>query len=153
MVPSMSRSANPYDNAVCESFMKTLKYEEIHCSRYRTLEELRANIDEFIAGYYNQQRLHSALGYRSPAQFEAALEKRNGGAAALAASEEMSFWGHREIYRSDVENKSGELSGSSPSHRSDESPAGYSLASCSPAEPASASPASSESGPERVKSQ
>jgi putative transposase len=72
IVGSMSRTGYPYDNARCESFMKTLKQEEIHCRRYGTLEELRENLEEFIEGYYNQQRLHSALAYRSPAEFEKA---------------------------------------------------------------------------------
>ena len=66
----MSRPANPYDNASCESFMKTLKREEIYANRYDNLEHLRANIEEFIEQYYNRQRLHSALGYRSPEEFE-----------------------------------------------------------------------------------
>ncbi len=70
MVPSMSRPANPYDNASCESFMKTLKREEIYANKYEDLENLRANIEEFIEQYYNRQRLHSALGYRSPEEFE-----------------------------------------------------------------------------------
>lgn len=66
MVPSMSRPANPYDNASCESFIKTLKREEIYANKYDNLERLQANIEEFIEQYYNRQRLHSALGYRSP---------------------------------------------------------------------------------------
>ena len=70
IVPSMSRPANPYDNASCESFMKTLKREEIYARRYDNLEQLRTNIEEFIEQYYNRQRLHSALGYRSPEEFE-----------------------------------------------------------------------------------
>ena len=70
MIPSMSRPANPYDNASCESFLKTLKREEIYANPYRDLEHLRVNIEEFIDRYYNQQRLHSALGYRSPEEFE-----------------------------------------------------------------------------------
>jgi len=70
MIPSRSRPANPYDNASCESFMKTLKREEIHASRYENLEELRTNVAIFIEQYYNKQRLHSALGYRSPQEFE-----------------------------------------------------------------------------------
>ena len=70
IVPSMSRPANPYDNASCESFIKTLKREEIYANRYDNLEHLRANIEEFIEQYYNRQRLHSALGYRSPEEFE-----------------------------------------------------------------------------------
>jgi putative transposase len=74
MVPSMSRPANPYDNASCESFMKTLKREEIYANKYDDLEHLRANIEEFIEEYYNWQRLHSALGYRSPEEFEQQIE-------------------------------------------------------------------------------
>jgi putative transposase len=70
MIPSMSRPANPYDNASCESFLKTLKREEIYANQYRDLDHLRANIEKFIDRYYNQQRLHSALGYRSPEEFE-----------------------------------------------------------------------------------
>lgn len=70
MVPSMSRPANPYDNAVCESFMKTLKQEEIYCNRYRDFEDLSAHLEEFIDHYYNRRRLHSALGYRTPEEFE-----------------------------------------------------------------------------------
>jgi len=70
IVPSMSRPANPYDNASCESFIKTLKREEIYANRYDNLEQLRANIEEFLEQYYNRGRLHSALGYRSPEEFE-----------------------------------------------------------------------------------
>ncbi len=70
MVPSMSRPANPYDNASCESFIKTLKREEIYANRYADLEDLREHIEEFIEQYYNQKRLHSALGYCSPDEFE-----------------------------------------------------------------------------------
>jgi transposase InsO family protein len=70
MIPSMSRPANPYDNASCESFIKTLKREEIYANKYDDLEHLRANIAEFIEEYYNRQRLHSALGYRPPEEFE-----------------------------------------------------------------------------------
>ena len=70
MVASMSRPANPFDNASCESFIKTLKREEIYANRYRDLEHLRANVEEFIEQYYNRQRLHSALGYQTPVEFE-----------------------------------------------------------------------------------
>ena len=77
IVASMSRPANPYDNASCESFMKTLKREEIYANRYDNLEQLRTNIEEFIEQYYNQQRLHSALGYRSPEEFERQSERGN----------------------------------------------------------------------------
>ena len=74
MVPSMSRPANPYDNASCESFIKTLKREEIYANKYADLEHLRANVAEFIEEYYNRQRLHSALGYRPPEEFERQTE-------------------------------------------------------------------------------
>jgi len=70
MVPSMSRPANPYDNAACESFMKTLKQEEIYCNQYRDFDDLSAHVEEFIENYYNRCRLHSALGYRTPEEFE-----------------------------------------------------------------------------------
>ena len=70
MIPSMSRPANPYDNASCESFIKTLKREEIYANRYEDLGHMRVNIVEFIEEYYNRLRLHSALGYRSPEEFE-----------------------------------------------------------------------------------
>jgi len=66
----MSRPANPYDNATCESFLKTLKLEEIHVSTYRDIEDLRERMEEFIERYYNVCRLHSALYYRSPEDFE-----------------------------------------------------------------------------------
>ena len=67
---SMSRKGNPYDNAACESFMKTLKYEEVYRTEYRDLADAYASISEFIERVYNQQRLHSALGYVPPAEFE-----------------------------------------------------------------------------------
>jgi putative transposase len=70
---SMSRKGNPWDNAACESFMKTLKYEEVHRNEYRDLAEARTSIREFLEKVYNQKRLHSALGYLPPAEFEANL--------------------------------------------------------------------------------
>jgi putative transposase len=70
---SMSRSGNPYDNAICESFMKTLKYEEVYRQEYRDLMEARASIEQFIEKIYNGKRLHSALGYRPPIEFERSL--------------------------------------------------------------------------------
>jgi putative transposase len=68
---SMSRKGNPWDNAACESFIKTLKYEEVYRSEYRDLEDARASIGQFLEKVYNQKRLHSALGYLPPAEFEA----------------------------------------------------------------------------------
>ena len=70
---SMSRRGNPYDNAACESFMKTLKYEEVYRQEYRDLAEARASIQTFIERIYNGKRLHSALGYRPPIEFERSL--------------------------------------------------------------------------------
>jgi transposase InsO family protein len=70
---SMSRRGNPYDNAACESFMKTLKYEEVHRQEYRDLAEAHASIKQFIEKIYNGIRLHSALGYRPPIEFEWSL--------------------------------------------------------------------------------
>jgi len=71
---SMSRKANPWDNAACESFMKTLKYEEVHRTEYQNLAHARsAIVGEFLEKIYNQKRLHSALSYRSPVDFENSL--------------------------------------------------------------------------------
>jgi transposase InsO family protein len=79
---SMSRKGNPWDNATCESFMKTLKYEEVHCREYRDLAEARASIHQFLEKVYNQKRLHSALGYVPPVEFEASLAAQNNKEAA-----------------------------------------------------------------------
>jgi len=94
MLPSMSRPANPYDNAACESFMKTLKQEEIYCRQYRNFEELDLNLEEFIEHYYNRQRLHSALGYRTPEEFErdAAAEVDSVGTPSVAV---MKYFTHK----------------------------------------------------------
>ena len=70
---SMSRKGNPWDNAACESFMKTLKYEEVYRTEYRNLADAGARIGEFLEKVYNEKRLHSALDYRSPVQFESTL--------------------------------------------------------------------------------
>jgi transposase InsO family protein len=78
---SMSRTGNPYDNGTCESFMKTLKYEEVYRQEYRDLAEARASIGQFLNKVYNQQRLHSALGYRPPVEFEQALAQAAGSEA------------------------------------------------------------------------
>ena len=73
---SMSHKASPWENAGCESWMKTLKYEEVYRQEYRDLGEARASIGQFIDKVYNQKRLHSALGYRPPVEFEQALASR-----------------------------------------------------------------------------
>ena len=147
IIPSMSRPANPYDNASCESFLKTLKREEIYANEYRDLDHLRENIAAFIDSYYNRVRLHSALGYRPPEEFEQAAAQ-----AATSQGATMSFFRHEEIYRSDVRLrlKGSSAETSSPDHRLDESPAGYSLAGWSPPEPASASPAEDHSDGEEA---
>jgi putative transposase len=72
---SMSRVANPYDNAKAESFMKTLKAEEVNGKAYKTLDEARRDIGRFIETVYNTERLHSALGYKPPVEFEAELSQ------------------------------------------------------------------------------
>ena len=70
---SMSRTGNPYDNAKAERFMRTLKYEEVYMNDYQTLAEVRNSVQHFIEEVYNCKRLHSAIGYLPPAEFEAAL--------------------------------------------------------------------------------
>jgi putative transposase len=102
--PSMSRAGNPYDNARCESFMKTLKQEEIHSRQYRDRADLEAHIGEFLDRYYNRRRLHSALGYRTPEQFESRLHS----APVPLPAASMSFFRHEGIYRPDASQKAGE---------------------------------------------
>jgi putative transposase len=70
LVPSMSRKGNPYDNAVAESFFRTLKVELVYRRRFRTRAEASAAIVEYIELFYNRRRLHSSLGYLSPAEYE-----------------------------------------------------------------------------------
>ena len=111
--PSMSRAGNPYDNAKCESFMKTLKQEEIHTRKYRDRADLEAHIGEFIDRYYNRRRLHSALGYRTPDQFERSLlqppepvaaqfDRSSSAQPATVPGPSMSFFRHEGIYRPDA---------------------------------------------------
>src|SRR5690349_1808962 len=70
---SMSRKGNPWDNAACESFIKTLKYEQVYRQEYRDLADAQASIERFLQKVYNEKRLHSALGYVPPAEFERGL--------------------------------------------------------------------------------
>ena len=82
---SMSRRGNPWDNARCESFMKTLKAEEVYLKQYRDIDDARSNLTEFLDQVYNRQRLHSALQYQSPEAFEFALAVAS--KASVAATE------------------------------------------------------------------
>jgi hypothetical protein len=143
IVPSMSRPANPYDNASCESFMKTLKQEEIYLNDYRDREHLRSNVEIFIEQYYNRRRLHSSLGYLPPEEFEQSLPP-----SSQTAAVKMSFFRHEEIYRSDeLPKRTGSNLPIAPQTIGvDESPTGYSSVSCSPAELTSASPVERNSG-------
>jgi len=79
---SMSRKGNPWDNAACESFIKTLKYEEVYRQDYRDLPEAQASIGVFLEEVYNQKRLHSALDYLPPAEFEQSLPAQTNKEAA-----------------------------------------------------------------------
>lgn len=71
---SMSRRGNPYDNAQAESFIKTLKYEEVYRTEYLDFADARRRIGQFIESVYNRKRLHSALGYLAPAEFERQIQ-------------------------------------------------------------------------------
>jgi putative transposase len=72
---SMSRAGNPYDNAKAERFMRTLKEEEVNGKLYASIDEAKTHIGAFIEDVYNRGRLHSALGYKPPAEFEAELRQ------------------------------------------------------------------------------
>ena len=99
-VLSMSHAGCPWENGRCESFIKTLKHEEIDARPYRTLEELAAHVEEFIERIYNPVRLHSALAYLSPVEFEQRQELGKDATAWLPAR--MSFPRHREISSDDL---------------------------------------------------
>ena len=86
IVISMSRKGNPHDNAFAESFIKTLKAEEVYCNEYETLEQAQADIGHFLEFIYNAKRLHSALGYRPPEEFEAAFAAEQAAAAGSEAA-------------------------------------------------------------------
>jgi transposase InsO family protein len=90
---SMSRPARPWENGKCESFIKTLKREEIDARRYASFAELRQHVEEFIERIYNKVRLHSALDYHSPEEFERSLKS-----AVKWSPAALSFLRHEEIY-------------------------------------------------------
>lgn len=99
MLPSVSRPGTPSDNANCESFFRTLKREEINAKKYRDLEDLRLNMSAFIDRYYNRERLHSALGYRSLAEFEETAHSCD--ATSLPSAAEITFAGWEALVSCD----------------------------------------------------
>jgi transposase InsO family protein len=92
---SMSRPGRPWENGRCESFLKTLKQEELDARTYSTMEEVAGRVEEFIEQVYNPVRLHSALAYQSPVEFEQQQVQEKATAWMPA---KMSFPRHREIY-------------------------------------------------------
>jgi putative transposase len=91
---SMSRTGNPYDNAMAESFMKTLKTEEVYLNEYENLLDAAANIDHFIDQTYNKKRLHSSLGYQTPVEYEAKHHSsRTTTSSTLTTPETVSVYG------------------------------------------------------------
>ena len=75
LLVSMSRPGNPYDNAKAERFMRTLKEEEVNGKLYASIDEAKIRIGAFLEDVYNRGRLHSALGYKPPVEFEAELRQ------------------------------------------------------------------------------
>jgi len=105
IISSMSRPGRPWENARCERFMRTLKEEEIDCREYGTLAELERNLEDFIDRFYNRVRLHAALDYRSPVEFEQQQAAAVANPLASAAPAGLSFRRHREIYPDIANNK------------------------------------------------
>ena len=82
----MARKGNPYDNAAAESFIKTLKSEEVYLWDYRTMADVQSRLPYFIDDVYNRKRLHSSLGYRPPVEFEELFYKTKASPVPLAVS-------------------------------------------------------------------
>lgn len=91
----MSRPGRPWENGRCESFIKTLKQEEIYARPYQDLPELEQHMEEFMDQFYNRERLHSALGYRSPEEFEAKVARERSAQGMPAA---LTLTQHKEVY-------------------------------------------------------
>ncbi|MGE5646436.1 MAG: IS3 family transposase [Acidobacteriota bacterium] len=103
---SMSRPARPWENARCERFMRTLKEEEIDCREFATLAELERNLEDFIERFYNRVRLHAALGYCSPEEFEQQQQSsRPASPSVTGAMAALSFRRHQEIYPDVIHNR------------------------------------------------
>jgi len=102
-VASMSRAGRPWENGKCESFIKTLKQEEIQARQYASLEELEQHVNQFLEQIYNRQRLHSALGYTSPAQFEEAQAARQTDPPTVWQPAVLRLPGYRESTAGEVQ--------------------------------------------------
>lgn len=95
---SMSRPARPWENGKCESFIKTLKREEIDARRFSSFAELREHVEEFLEQIYNKVRLHSALGYCSPEEFEHSQNTATAEVQLQWSPAALRFSRHEEIY-------------------------------------------------------
>src|SRR5947209_8910604 len=116
----MSRRGNPYDNAVCESFMKTLKYEEVHRQEYRDLPDALRSLRRFLDKVYNQKRLHFGSGVSLAVRIRAPVVRDESQGGRSAAASFMSFFRHRESFDRCDSIKPGAIRLLLPAHRLDE---------------------------------